>query len=214
MEKLMSQESEKKNAALQALAFLEKGLVLGVGTGSTVNYFIDALPTCRDLIDTIISSSQATTTRLKALGFQVTPFPYVSSLDLYIDGADEITPHGAMIKGGGGALTQEKILAYASKKIVCIVDTSKTVDVLGRAPLPIEVIPMARSFVARKIVGMGGQPVYREHFVTENGNIILDCHHMNLTDPLTIERQLNQIPGLVCNGIFAERKADQIIVGK
>ena len=211
----MSIELEKKNAALQALNFLEKGMVLGIGSGSTSNYFIDALGSCRDLIDTIISSSVASTKRLQSLGFQVTPFNHVGSIDLYVDGADEVTPHGAMIKGGGGALTQEKILAYASRKIICIVDSSKLVDLLGKKfPLPIEVLPMARSSVARKIVAIGGQPVYREHYVTDNGNLILDCHHMPLLDPLAMEHALNNIPGLVCNGIFAEHPADQIIIGK
>jgi ribose 5-phosphate isomerase A len=138
----------------------------------------------------------------------------VGHLDLYVDGADEVNAHGAMIKGGGGALTQEKILAYAAQTFVCIVDSSKKVGLLGQYPLPIEVIPMARSSVARKIVSMGGQPVYRERFITDNGNIILDCHHLNLTDPLSLEAELNQIPGAVCNGIFAARRATHVIVGK
>ncbi len=198
-------EVEKKDAALQALKFIQPGCVLGVGTGSTVHFFIEALPLYRSKISALVSSSRNTTEKLIALGFEVSDLNDVGSvLDLYVDGADEINPEGIMIKGGGGALTQEKILIEAARKFICIVDPSKCVKVLGKFPVPLEVIPCARGLVARKIIEWGGTPKLRENFITDNGNLIIDAHHLNLSDPKLLEGRLRSIPGIVSVGIFSK----------
>ena len=209
----MDQEQKKLVAAKASLEYIENGIVLGVGTGSTVNYLIDILPSVRDKIQNVVSSSSATSELLKERGFEVSMLNAVGDEDLYIDGADEATKHRQLIKGGGGALTREKILAGASRRFVCIIDDSKQVGMLGTFPLPIEVIPMAQSFVARKLVRMGGQPVWREKFVTDNGNHILDIHNLPITNPVEVETRVNQIPGVVTVGLFAHRLADVLIVG-
>ena len=209
----MDQEQKKLVAAKASLEYIENGIVLGVGTGSTVNYLIDILPSVRDKIQNVVSSSSATSELLKERGFEVSMLNAVGDVDLYIDGADEATKHRQLIKGGGGALTREKILAGASRRFVCIIDDSKQVGMLGTFPLPIEVIPMAQSFVARKLVRMGGQPVWREKFVTDNGNHILDIHNLPITNPMEVETRVNQIPGVVTVGLFAHRLADVLIVG-
>jgi len=201
----------KQQAAAAALEFVRQDSVLGVGTGSTVNCFIDALAESGIRIEAAVSSSEATTERLRAIGIRVADLNDTGGLDLYIDGADEFDEHRRLIKGGGGALTREKIIAGASRKFVCIADESKQVRVLGKFPLPVEVIPMARSFVARKLTAMGGQPVWREAFVTDNGQWILDVHHLDLVDPSTIEQQINDIPGVVTCGLFARRPADLVL---
>lgn len=206
-----AQDARKRAAAEAALAHLPKGGVLGVGTGSTVNFLIDLLPQLQ--LEAAVSSSQATTDRLKKLGIEVVEMNQVSSLDAYVDGADEIDRHLHMIKGGGGALTREKIVASIAKKFVCMVDESKWVGQLGRAfPLPVEVIPMARSAVARQLVALGGDPAYRQGFVTDNGNVILDVHNLNIMNPIELEAILNNIAGVVCNGLFARRPADVALV--
>ena len=209
---LYATQDEKKQAAAQAaLKHLPKGGILGVGTGSTVNFLIDLLPELQ--LEAAVASSEATAQRLKTLGIEVVDMNSVGGLDAYVDGADEIDRHMHMIKGGGAALTREKIVASIAKKFVCIVDDSKWVDQLGRDfPLPVEVIPMARSAVARKIVSLGGDPAYREGVVTDNGNVILDVHNLNILNALELEKTLNDIPGVVCNGIFALNKADIAIV--
>lgn len=203
----------KQRAAEAALAHVARDSIIGVGTGSTVNYFIDALGRMRDSIRGAVSSSSASTARLEALGIEVMDLNHTGTLDLYVDGADEATRDRYLIKGGGAALTREKIVAAASKRFVCIVDESKVVPVLGRFPLPIEVIPMARSYVAREIVARGGQPVWREQCTTDNGNQILDVHGLEILDPPSLERDLNQITGVVTVGLFAQRPADLLIVG-
>jgi len=194
------------------LDYIPNGAVLGVGTGSTVNELIDLLPSYKDRVEAVVSSSRATTERLEKLGFEVSMLNAVGDVDVYIDGADEATKHLHLIKGGGGALTREKILAGASRKFVCIIDDSKQVGMLGTFPLPIEVIPMAQSFVARKMVKMRGQPIWRENFVTDNGNHILDVHNLQISNPLEMESRINNIPGVVTVGIFANRPADVLIV--
>ncbi len=209
----MSQDDLKRAAAEAALDYIEPGSIVGVGTGSTVNYFIDALARVKHKIEATVSSSEASTERLKAHGILVEDLNMVDELAVYVDGADEVTRHMHMIKGGGGALTREKIVAAVADKFVCIVDESKLVDMLGRFPLPIEVIPMARSYVARELVKLGGQPVYREGFVTDNGNIILDVHNLEILDPPALEAELNQIVGVVTNGLFARRGADVVLLG-
>lgn len=210
---LNAQDARKRAAAEAALAHLPKGGVLGVGTGSTVNFLIELLPQLQ--LEAAVSSSQATTDRLKKLGIEVVEMNQVGSLDAYVDGADEIDRHLHMIKGGGGALTREKIVASIAKKFVCIVDESKWVGQLGRAfPLPVEVIPMARSAVARQLVVLGGDPVYRQGFVTDNGNVILDVHNLNIMNPIELEGILNNIAGVVCNGLFARRPADVALVAR
>lgn len=210
---LSAQDARKLAAAEAALTHLPKGGVLGVGTGSTVNFLIDLLPQLQ--IEAAVSSSQATTERLKKLGIEVVEMNQVGSLDAYVDGADEIDRHLHMIKGGGGALTREKIVASIAKKFVCIVDESKWVGQLGRAfPLPVEVIPMARSAVARQLVALGGDPAYRQGFVTDNGNVILDVHNLNIMNPVELEGILNNIAGVVCNGLFARRPADVALVAR
>ncbi|GLR71034.1 ribose-5-phosphate isomerase RpiA [Agaribacter marinus] len=207
----MDQNTKKKRVAQAALEFITPGSIVGVGTGSTVNYFIDALAENKLDIEGAVSSSDASSARLKALGIDVYDLNEVSSYEVYVDGADEVTQHKHMIKGGGAALTREKIVAAVAKTFVCIVDDSKKVDVLGRFPLPVEVIPLARSYVAREIVKLGGDPVYRQGVVTDNGNVILDVHNLSIIEPSELETQLNQLAGVVCNGIFAHRNADIVL---
>ncbi len=209
----MSQDDLKLKAAKAALEHIKDFSVLGVGTGSTVNHFIDLLADFRSEIDATISSSEASTSKLKQLGIPVAELNTVGSIETYIDGADEINQQLQMIKGGGGALTREKIIAAASRKFVCIADQSKKVELLGQFPLPIEVIPMARSFVAREIVKIGGQPKLRENFSTDNGNQILDIHNLEILDPIELEKSLNNIAGVVTVGLFAIRKADIAVIG-
>lgn len=209
----MTQDEMKKAAGWTALKYVEKGSIVGVGTGSTVNHFIDALGTIKDDIKGAVSSSVASTERLKELGIEVFECNDVIKLDVYVDGADEINPAREMIKGGGAALTREKIVAAISEKFVCIVDDTKAVDVLGQFPLPVEVIPMARSYVARELVKLGGDPAYREGVVTDNGNIILDVHNMQITNPKEMEDKINGIAGVVTVGLFAHRGADVVITG-
>ncbi|EIT7139144.1 ribose-5-phosphate isomerase RpiA [Vibrio parahaemolyticus] len=209
----MTQDEMKKAAGWAALKYVEKGSIVGVGTGSTVNHFIDALGTIKDDIKGAVSSSVASTERLKELGIEVFECNDVIKLDVYVDGADEINPAREMIKGGGAALTREKIVAAISEKFVCIVDDTKAVDVLGQFPLPVEVIPMARSYVARELVKLGGDPAYREGVVTDNGNIILDVHNMQITNPKEMEEKINGIAGVVTVGLFAHRGADVVITG-
>lgn len=208
----MSHDDRKQRAAAAALDYLEDGMVVGVGTGSTVNHFIAALAARAARIAGAVSSSEASTRLLRAARIDVLDLNAAGPLELYVDGADEATRHLQLIKGGGGALTREKIVAAASRRFVCIVDDSKVVDVLGRFPLPVEVVPMARSHVARQLVGLGGQPVWREGFVTDNGNVILDVHHLRILDPAGLERTIGQIAGVVTVGLFAERPADVLIV--
>ena len=204
----------KRLAAEKAIDYIEDGMIVGVGTGSTVAYFIDALARMKDRIAGTVSSSEQSTQRLKSHGIEVLELNATGPLSLYVDGADECDPHRRLIKGGGAALTREKIIAEASERFVCIIDPAKRVDVLGRFPLPVEVIPMARSLVARAIVAQtGGQPVWRDGVVTDNGNWILDVHGLAITDPVGMERELNQVPGVVSVGLFARRPADVVIVG-
>jgi len=203
----------KKAAAEAALEYIKAGDMVGVGTGSTVNFFIDALATIKHKIEGAVSSSEASTERLRSHGIPVFDLNEVNELSVYVDGADEVTQHMAMVKGGGGALTREKIVAAVAKEFICIVDDSKLVDVMGKFPLPIEVIPMARSYVARCIVQMGGQPVYREGFVTDNGNQILDVHNLSIIDPVKLETELNNVVGVVTNGLFAQRGANVVVMG-
>ncbi|HEV2524348.1 MAG TPA: ribose-5-phosphate isomerase RpiA [Gammaproteobacteria bacterium] len=204
----------KKQAALAALNYVEPYTILGVGTGSTVNHFIDALPSIKSKLEGAVSSSVQTTERLKALGIPIFELNSVDQLPLYVDGADKIDPHLQMIKGGGGAQTREKILATAAKKFICIADETKWTDLLStdEFPLAIEVIPMARSYVARELVKLGGVPVYREGFVTDNHNVILDVYHLSMIDPLKLEVTLNNIVGVVGNGLFAHRPANTLIL--
>ncbi len=209
----MTQDEMKKAAGWAALKYVQKGSIVGVGTGSTVNHFIDALGTIKDDIKGAVSSSVASTERLKELGIEVFECNDVIKLDIYVDGADEINPTRDMIKGGGAALTREKIVAAISEKFVCIVDDTKAVDVLGQFPLPVEVIPMARSYVARELVKLGGDPAYREGVVTDNGNVILDVYSMQITNPKEMEDKINSIAGVVTNGLFAHRGADVVITG-
>jgi ribose 5-phosphate isomerase A len=209
----VSEAQGKQRAALAALAYLKDGDALGVGTGSTVNFFIDALPRHAQRLRAVVSSSEATTARLERLGIGVSELAAVGDLDLYVDGADEATKHRHLIKGGGGALTREKVLANASRRFICIVDHTKVVGVLGHFPLPIEVIPMARSYVARQLVKAGGQPHWRQEFVTDNGNHILDVRNLDITDPGALETRLNDIAGVVTVGLFAHRAADLLLVG-
>ena len=204
----------KRLAAEKAIDYIEDGMIVGVGTGSTVAYFIDALARMKDRIAGTVSSSEQSTQRLMSHGIEVLELNATGPLSLYVDGADECDPHRRLIKGGGAALTREKIIAEASKTFVCIIDPAKRVDVLGRFPLPVEVIPMARSLVARAIVAQtGGQPVWRDGVTTDNGNWILDVHGLSITDPVGMERELNQVPGVVSVGLFARRPADVVIVG-
>jgi len=204
----------KQLAAEKAIDYVEDGMIVGVGTGSTVAYFIDALAAWKHRIAGAVSSSEQSTARLKSHGIEVIELNAAGPLQLYVDGADECDPHKRLIKGGGAALTREKIIAEASDRFVCIIDASKQVPVLGKFPLPVEVIPMARSLVARELLRMtGGQPVWREGVTTDNGNWVLDLHNLAITDPVAMERELNQIPGVVSVGLFARRPADVVIVG-
>ncbi|MFG3448154.1 MULTISPECIES: ribose-5-phosphate isomerase RpiA [unclassified Stenotrophomonas] len=204
----------KRLAAEKALEYVEDGMIVGVGTGSTVAYFIDGLARIQHRIKGTVSSSEQSTARLRQHGIEVLELNHTGGLSLYVDGADECDGNKCLIKGGGAALTREKIIAEASERFVCIIDPSKQVPVLGRFPLPVEVIPMARSLIARRIMDMtGGQPAWREGVVTDNGNQILDIHHLQITDPVALERELNQLPGVVAVGLFARRRADVVIVG-
>ena len=209
----MTQDEMKKAAAWAALEYVEKDSIVGVGTGSTVNHFIDALGSIKDDIRGAVSSSEASTEKLKALGIEIFELNDVDSLSVYVDGADEINGQNEMIKGGGAALTREKIVAAVAKQFVCIVDETKVVEVLGRFPLPVEVIPMARSYVARELVELGGDPVYREGVITDNGNVILDVHNMHIDNAKQAEEKINQIVGVVTNGLFAHRGANTVIIG-
>lgn len=209
----MSQDELKRQAAQKALEYVEEGSIVGVGTGSTVAFFIDALAGMRDRIEGAVSSSERSTAQLRGHGIPVLDLNAAGTLPVYVDGADECDPHNRLIKGGGAALTREKIVAAASRKFVCVIDPSKEVDILGRFPLPVEVIPMARSYVARQLVGLGGQPVWREGVTTDNGNAILDVHNLRIVDPVGLEREINQIVGVVTCGLFAARPADVVIVG-
>jgi ribose 5-phosphate isomerase A len=209
----MNQDELKELVAREALKYVQDAIV-GVGSGSTVFRFIDALATIKHKIDGAVAASEASAERLKKHGIRVFDLNSVNELPVYIDGADEITEHLHMIKGGGGALTREKITAAVARKFVCICDASKLVPVLGKFPLPVEVIPMARSYVAREIVKMGGHPQLREGFTTDNGNVVLDCHGMTLLDPPKTETELNQIAGVVSNGIFARRPADVLLLAE
>ncbi|WP_394129071.1 ribose-5-phosphate isomerase RpiA [Shewanella maritima] len=209
----MTQDEMKKAAGWAALKYVEEGDIVGVGTGSTVNHFIDALATMKHDIQGAVSSSEASTEKMKQLGIEVFDLNNVPELSVYVDGADEINDRMDMIKGGGAALTREKIVAAVADKFVCIVDNTKEVPILGEFPLPVEVIPMARSYVARELVKLGGDPVYREGVVTDNGNVILDVYNMKIMDPKALETQINAIVGVVTNGLFANRGADVLLVG-
>ena len=209
---MMNQNEKKLNVAKAAVKHIHNDCLLGMGTGSTVNFLIDLLPEIKNKISAVASSSVQTENLLKMNGFEVQALNQLGMLDLYIDGADEATKNLHLIKGGGGALTREKILAGNSKKFICIADETKLVKRLGIFPLPIEVIPMARSFVSREIIKYHGKPVYRENFVTDNGNEIIDVHNLDIVDPIQIENELNQIPGVVTVGIFARRKADVLLI--
>ena len=209
----MSREEEKRQAAERALEYVEHGSIVGVGTGSTVAFFIDGLGRMKNRIEGAVSSSEQSTRQLQSLGIPVLDLNAVGPLPVYVDGADECDPHRCLIKGGGAALTREKIVAEASQIFVCVIDSTKEVDVLGRFPLPVEVIPIARSLVARALLRFGGQPVWRDGVVTDNGNWILDMHGLRITDPAGLEREINQIPGVVSVGLFARRRADVVIVG-
>jgi ribose 5-phosphate isomerase A len=209
----MTQDEMKKAAGWAALKYVEKDTIVGVGTGSTVNHFIDALATMKADIEGAVSSSEASTQKMKALGLPVYDLNSVDELSVYVDGADEINAHMDMIKGGGAALTREKIVAAVAGKFICIVDNTKQVDILGEFPLPVEVIPMARSYVARQLVKLGGDPVYREGVVTDNGNIIIDVYNMKIINPKELEDQINRIVGVVTNGLFANRGADILLIG-
>lgn len=213
LDKTMTQDEMKQAAANEAVKFIKDDSIVGVGTGSTVNYFIAALGTIKHRIQGAVSSSEASTKRLEALGIEVFDLNSVPSFDVYVDGADEINSDKDMIKGGGAALTREKIVAAVAKEFICIVDNTKQVKFLGEFPLPVEVIPMARSYVAREIVKLGGDPVYREGVVTDNGNVILDVYNMQIAQPRKLEQELNAIVGVVTNGLFAHRGADKVIVG-
>ena len=208
----MSQDLKKRNAAKVAVDYIKNSAVIGVGTGSTVNFFIEELAKNKGLIDGVVSSSVATEKLLKEHNIPVIALNSVTELAIYIDGADEATKNKHLIKGGGGALTREKIIAAASKKFICIIDDTKLVPVLGNFPLPVEVIPMAQSYVAREITKLGGQPELRQDFITDNGNVILDIHNLKVENPSELEDKLNQITGVVTNGLFARRPADVLII--
>jgi ribose 5-phosphate isomerase A len=209
----MTQDEMKQAAAKAALEHVPAGCVIGVGTGSTADFFIAELGRIRHRIEAAVASSEASAQRLKAAGIPVVDLSSVEELPVYVDGADEVNSQLAMIKGGGGALTREKIVAAVARKFVCIADHTKLVDVLGRFPLPVEVIPMARTYVARECVRLGGRPVWREGFVTDNGNVILDVHDLRITQPVELEARLNQVAGVVTNGLFAQRGADIVVLG-
>jgi ribose 5-phosphate isomerase A len=208
----MTQDELKKKVAEAALKYVEEDSIVGVGSGSTVNFFIDSLKSIKHKIEGAVAASEASAERLKKHGIRVYDLNGVDRLPVYVDGADEVTEHLHMIKGGGGALTREKIVAAVASKFVCICDASKLVPVLGKFPLPVEVIPMARSYVGREIVKMGGTPVLREKFTTDNGNVVLDCHGMTILNPPELEAELNSLAGVVTNGLFARRGADVLLL--
>lgn len=208
----MTQDELKLEVARAAIEYVPSGII-GVGTGSTANFFIDELARIKHKIDGAVASSEATAQRLKKHGIEVLDLNSVTGMEVYVDGADEITRHMHMTKGGGGALTREKIVAACAKKFICIADGSKLVDMLGKFPLPVEVIPMARSYVARELARLGGQPVLRQGFTTDNGNVILDVHNMQIMNPVELETAINQITGVVTNGLFACRPADVLLLG-
>ena len=205
--------NEKRLAGEAAIRYVEEGGIVGVGTGSTVAFFIDALADLKDRIQGAVSSSEQSTAQLKRIGIPVLDLNATGPLSIYVDGADECDPYKRLIKGGGAALTREKIIAAASAKFVCIIDSSKRVELLGKFPLPIEVIPMARSLVGREIVKRGGNPVWRDGVVTDNGNWVIDVHGWQIADPVALEKELNQIPGIVTVGLFAQRPADVVLIG-
>jgi ribose 5-phosphate isomerase A len=208
----MNQDEKKQAVAAAAMDYIQDDMIVGVGTGSTVNFFIDSLAEVKHRIEGAVASSEATAQRLRERHIPVLDLNSVAELPVYVDGADEATRHLHLIKGGGGALTREKITAAVSRQFVCIVDDSKLVDVLGGFPLPVEVIPMARSYVARQLVKLGGQPELRKDFVTDNGGVILDVHNLKILDPVELEGRLNDITGVVSNGLFARRPADILLV--
>lgn len=210
---MASQDDRKRAVARAAMAYIEDDMLVGVGTGSTANFFIDELASMKARIDGAVASSEASAERLRGHGIPLLELNAVDELAVYVDGADEANHHRHLVKGGGGALTREKIVAAASRRFVCIVDDSKLVRRLGAFPLPVEVIPMARSFVAREIVRLGGTPEWREGFVTDNGNVILDVHNLEIDEPVALEQALNHVPGVVTNGLFAVRPADVLLVG-
>lgn len=207
-----NQELLKSKVAKAALDYIKTGSILGIGSGSTINYFITALADIKHKIEGVVAASVETEKLLKQFNIPILDLNGTGELALYIDGADEVNPQLQLIKGGGGALTREKIIATASKNFICLVDESKYVGVLGKKSLPLEVIPMGRSYVARELVKLGGFPIYREKFITDNGNVILDTQHWDFTDPIKLERLLNNIPGVVCNGLFAQRPADRLLI--
>jgi len=209
----MTQDANKRQAAAEALSFIKEGMALGVGTGSTVDIFIELLAPLANKLGAVVSSSERSTRKLAAAGIRTVELNSTGDLDLYVDGADEATKHRHLIKGGGGALTREKIVAAASRRFLCIVDDTKFVATLGRFPLPVEVIPMAQSYVARQMVKAGGQPIWRQDFVTDNGNHIIDVHNLRIVNPIELETRFNQIAGVVTVGIFANRPADILLIG-
>ncbi|NJO15874.1 MAG: ribose-5-phosphate isomerase RpiA [Thioploca sp.] len=209
----MTPDEKKQQVARAALEYVVPGTIIGIGTGSTANYFVDALAHIKNKIEGTVASSNATAERLKSYGIPVFELNSVDEISVYIDGADESNRYLHLIKGGGGALTREKIVAAVSNRFVCIADDSKLVDVLGKFPLPVEVIPMARSYVARQLVKLGGKPVWREGVTTDNGNVILDVHHLEIAEPVKLESEINQIVGVVTNGLFAKRPADILLLG-
>jgi ribose 5-phosphate isomerase A len=209
----MTQDEQKKLVAEAALEYVQAGTIVGIGTGSTANFFIDGLAAIKHKIDGAVASSEASAERLRGHGINVLDLNAVDDIPLYVDGADETNRYLQLIKGGGGALTREKIVAAASRTFVCIADESKLVDILGAFPLPVEVIPMARSYVARELVKLGGRPVLRDGFVTDNGNVILDVHNLQILEPARLEEQLDGIAGVVTNGLFARRPADVVLLG-
>ena len=209
----MEAPNKKRSAAKAAMEFIEPGMTVGVGTGSTVNFLIERLPEIRSKINRVVSSSKVSTSLLEAHGFTVSTLNEVGDYDIYIDGADESNDRLQLIKGGGGALTREKVLAFAARRFICIIDDTKLVGMLGSFPLPIEVLPMAQAMVARRMLKMRGQPIWREGFITDNGNHILDVHDLQISNPLEMEAYINRIPGVVTVGIFAERAADILLIG-
>jgi ribose 5-phosphate isomerase A len=208
----MTQDEQKRAVAKAAIQYVPAGCIIGVGTGSTANYFIDELAGIKQNLEGAVASSETTARRLRDRGIEVLDLNSVDELPVYVDGADEITEHLHMIKGGGGALTREKIVAAVARKFICIADQSKLVPILGKFPLPVEVIPMARGYVAREITRLGGQPALRQGFTTDNGNVILDIHGLEILDPVELESTLNQITGIVMNGLFARRGADILLL--
>jgi ribose 5-phosphate isomerase A len=209
----MGQDETKRQAATVALSYIKDGIALGVGTGSTVDIFIELLAAHATRLSAVVSSSERSTRGLEAVGIRTVDLASVGDLDLYVDGADEATKHRHLIKGGGGALTREKIVAAASRRFVCVIDDTKLVPTLGRFPLPVEVVPMAQSYVARQMVKAGGQPIWRQDFVTDNGNHIIDVHNLKIANPLELETRFNQIAGVVTVGLFANRPADVLLIG-